>query len=447
VTPATPGSDTTATSPGAMEPSVSPSDPAMPGEPAVTPEPVATDVPMTPEPATTPEPAVAPEPAMTPEPNSPATPAGTGVAQSDTCPDITWPASNGSKNLGSGISVGSGEVYDGGMALHEGSLEDCTTGNQDTVEPLIDVADGGTVKNIVFGKNIGDGIHCNGSCTIENVWFPYVCDDAVSALGGGTVTIRNSGFKNARDKTIQHNGSGTVNLDTIYVETAGKLYRSCGEGCDNATRTANLKNIVAIGVDQIAGVGTNDTVTLQNICTYRSFSICDIYDQGTSDESTAGVNGSNEGPSDNCHFAASDVHALLDEVTGIPFETESLCGGPNAYKSGSTATSCVDGFDRCLKPCAPGGYGFKEIWCENGRYAEGDGAICALPTDPVVAQNLAQDRVMGATNMVNKNDNCSTEWDIGIDSSNNANYCVCVRKPGYYQVDNWLSWDCQRRWW
>jgi hypothetical protein len=370
-----------------------------------------------------------------------------GVDQSDTCPDITWPSGSGSTNLGGGITVGPGETYDGNMQVHEGSLNDCSTGDQDSTDPLIEVGDGGTVKNIVMGRRVGDGIHCTGSCTIENVWFPYVCDDAVSALGGGTVTIRNSGFKNARDKTIQHNGSGTVNIDNVYVETAGKLYRSCGEGCSGSNRTANLSNIVAIGVDQIAGVSTNDTVTLSNICLHRSFSICSIYEPGSSDETTSGVNGSNEGPNSNCKFSAGETHALLSRVGGIPFTTEAVCGGPNAYKSGSTATSCVDTYDKCLKPCMPGGYGFKELTCTDGRYSEGDGVICAMPVESQAAQNLAPDRVMGATQMVNKNDECSNEWDIGIDTSNNAKYCVCVHKPGYYDHSNWLAWDCQDRWW
>jgi hypothetical protein len=95
----------------------------------------------------------------------------------------------------------------------------------------------------------------------------------------------------------------------------------------------------------------------------------------------------------------------------------------------------------------PGGYGFKEATCVDGKYAEGDGHICAMPTDSTAAQNLAQSRVEGATNEVTKNDNCSTEWALGIDSSNNAKYCVCVQKPGYYDFDNWLSWDCQDPWW
>jgi hypothetical protein len=274
-----------------------------------------------------------------------------------------------------------------------------------------------------------------------------VCDDAISIMGSGTVTIRNSGFKNARDKTIQHNGTATVNIENVYVETAGKLYRSCGDGCSGSNRTANLTNIVAIGVDQVAGVSENDTVTLENICVHRTFSICAVYEPGSSDESTTGVNGSNDGPNDNCRFSGSDTHALLSRVGGIPFTTESVCGGPNGYKSGSTATSCVDGFDKCLKACMPGGYGFKEITCTNGRYAEGAGVICAMPTESTAAQNLAPSRVMGATQEVDNNAECSTEWAIGIEESNNANYCVCVHKPGYYSNENWLAWDCQRRWW
>ena len=87
-------------------------------------------------------------------------------------------------------------------------------------------------------------------------------------LGGSgkTATIQNSGFKGARDKTIQHNGDGsTVILNNIYVETAGKLYRSCGQGCSSsAKRTVKIDGVVAIGVGQVAGISTNDSATLAN---------------------------------------------------------------------------------------------------------------------------------------------------------------------------------------
>jgi hypothetical protein len=137
----------------------------------------------------------------------------------------------------------------------------------------------------------------------------------------------------------------------------------------------------------------------------------------------------------------------LSRVTGIPFTTQSVCGGPNGYKSGSTATSCVSGFNSCLKSCMPGGYGFKQINCTNNRYAEGTGVICAMPTDTTAAMNLAPSRVMAATTNVEDNAECSTQWAIGREASNNNNYCVCVYKPGYYSNSNWLAWDCQPRWW
>jgi len=95
--------------------------------------------------------------------------------------------------------------YDGGGALHEGTLNDCNHGDQSSTKPIIEVADGGSVKNVIFGKNIGDGIHCLGSCTIDNVWYPYICDDAITINKDGTAskasTISNSGFKGARDKS------------------------------------------------------------------------------------------------------------------------------------------------------------------------------------------------------------------------------------------------------
>jgi hypothetical protein len=365
-----------------------------------------------------------------------------GVVVSPTCPQITWPSSTGNTTI-SGTQAVSG-VYDGGMRTHEGTLNDCTTGDQSSTTPIFEVANGGTVRNVIMGSHVGDGIHCLGSCTIENVWFPYICDDAISALGSGTVTIRNSGFKNARDKTIQHNGSATVNIDTVYVETAGKLYRSCGTGCSGGARTANISNVVAIGVSQVAGASTSDTVTLKNICTYRTPAVCNIYEPGSDTKATTGVNSTNDGPNANCKFTAADVHALVDRVTGT-FTTEALCGGLNGYKGGSMATSCVSGFDTCLKMCMPGGYGFKQLTCTGGLYAEG--TTCAMPTDSTAATNLAGTRVSAASSTVTKNDNCSTQWALGLDSSNTANYCVCVKKPGYYSFDNWLAWDCQSKWW
>ena len=195
-------------------------------------------------------------------------------------------------------------------------------------------------------------------------------------LGGSgkTATIRNSGFKGARDKVVQHNGNGsTVTIDNIYVETAGKLYRSCGEGsgCGSASavRTVNASNIYAIGVGQVLGVSSNDKATLKNICAYRTPQVCHVYQPGSDTDAPVGANSVGEGPSANCVYTAADTHALVNRVNGA-VTTDVLCTGPNSAKTGSTATACVSGFNTCLKGCAPGSYGFKQLTCSGGKYAE-----------------------------------------------------------------------------
>lgn len=372
--------------------------------------------------------------------------AGSGVSVSPSCKIPTWPTPSGSTVTISGTrSVTS---YDGNGALHEGTLEDCSTGDQSSTDPILEVADGGSVKNVIFGKRVGDGIHCKGSCTIENVWFQYVCDDAITMLGGSgkTMTIRNSGFKRARDKTVQHNGTGsTVVIDNVYVETAGKLYRSCGEGCSGGARNATISNVTAIALSQVAGVSTNDKATLSNICAYRTGTICVTYKPGSDTKANNGANGTAEGPNANCVYEASDTHALVDRVSGA-FSTDVLCTGTNSAKTGSTATACVPGFNDCLKPCTPGGYGFKQLGCSGNTYSES--VACALPTDGDVRSHLAGDNSANATSTVSKNAPCTTQWAWAKDSSDDADYCVCVTKPGYYNASSgWFVWDCQSVWW
>ena len=43
-----------------------------------------------------------------------------------------------------------------------------------------------------------------GSCTLTNVWFRDVCEDAISILGTGNALIQGGGAAQASDKVIQH---------------------------------------------------------------------------------------------------------------------------------------------------------------------------------------------------------------------------------------------------
>ena len=79
-------------------------------------------------------------------------------------------------------------VFDGGLKTY-GRGVSCTGqaegGNSDAVFLL---KDGATLKNAIIGKDQIEGVHCEGSCTIENVWWVSVCEDALTLKGDGDAT-------------------------------------------------------------------------------------------------------------------------------------------------------------------------------------------------------------------------------------------------------------------
>ena len=50
------------------------------------------------------------------------------------------------------------------------------TGEADTIFIL---EDGATLSNVIIGPNQAEGVHCKGTCTINNVWWEDVCEDAM----------------------------------------------------------------------------------------------------------------------------------------------------------------------------------------------------------------------------------------------------------------------------
>ncbi|EGZ07039.1 pectate lyase [Phytophthora sojae] len=146
-------------------------------------------------------------------------------------PDGTWPAI---------YVVKSGEVFDGGMKTYDRSDITCLgqTESNGTSKAVFEVQPGATLKN---------GVHCEMSdCTIENVWWEDVCEDALSINGGDASSVSRvlgGGARYADDKVIQHNGFGTVVVDCFFVQDFGKLYRSCGNCvCNPRPRFLNVSN-------------------------------------------------------------------------------------------------------------------------------------------------------------------------------------------------------------
>ncbi|KAM0543948.1 hypothetical protein ACHAPJ_012043 [Fusarium lateritium] len=147
-----------------------------------------------------------------------------------------------------------------------GCDSDKDTGSKNAVFIL---KDGATLSNVIIGKNQLEGVHCQGKCTLKNVWFRDVCEDAISALGNGDVLIQGGGAQEAKDKVVQHNGRGTVTIKDFTVVNAGKLYRGCGDCTNNGgPRNVVVQNVKARGVDTLVGINSNykDTATISNTC-------------------------------------------------------------------------------------------------------------------------------------------------------------------------------------
>jgi glucan-binding YG repeat protein len=229
-------------------------------------------------------------------------------------PDGTWPASTGTVLYSKPYTVKAGEVFDGKMQTFERSDITCSSGEgqKDTAVFLVEA--GGTLKNAIIGKNQKEGVHCDDhDCTIDNVWWTDVCEDALSIKGGSAssvTTVTNCGARYAEDKVVQHNGYGTVKINGFFAQEFGKLYRSCGT-CGNIPRKVTVENVFAI--DPLVSVVTvnknyNDQATLKNIYVKTTSGKDDVkvcqWSQGSKTPSNLG-----DGPSGKlCQYSTSDVH-------------------------------------------------------------------------------------------------------------------------------------------
>ncbi|KAJ4344152.1 hypothetical protein N0V95_006314 [Ascochyta clinopodiicola] len=142
--------------------------------------------------------------------------------------------------------------------------------------------DGASLSNVIIGADALEGVHCLGSCTLTNVWFRDVCEDAISVLGTGDATIIGGGAQEAKDKVVQHNGAGTVTIRDFTVVNAGKLYRSCGDCTNNESKSPRkviVENIRAFGMtSDLIGINSNfgDEATISGSCG-ESKNVCQEY--------------------------------------------------------------------------------------------------------------------------------------------------------------------------
>ncbi|KAI1759864.1 polysaccharide lyase family 3 protein [Hypoxylon sp. FL1150] len=228
-----------------------------------------------------------------------ATPAGTLHKRAD----LPIPSSQGSVTYTEVYTIEAGETFDGGLKTY-GRGVSCTGqdegGDSDAV---FELEDGATLKNAIIGADQIEGVHCKGACTIENVWWSAVCEDALSIKGDGSASVIGGGATGADDKVIQHNGFGTVTIDGFTVVDFGKLYRSCGNCASQGERNVVVKNVQAYNGKALVGINSNfgDTATISSSCASSTTDICLEYEGTTPGNEPEEIS---SGPSDHCVYSS-----------------------------------------------------------------------------------------------------------------------------------------------
>ncbi|KAL6043266.1 Pectate lyase [Balamuthia mandrillaris] len=155
------------------------------------------------------------------------------------------------------------------------------TGDQED-QPAVITLQNASLKNLRLAADGGaDGIHCDsGDCTLENVVWEDICEDAATqAAEGGTMTIKGGwafngkgGWGDRPDKIFQHNSKNSKVIVTGGFTAKGHngaLYRSCGNCMDNGgPRFAHIEDVRVEGmVQRVAGVNWNygDKATIRNM--------------------------------------------------------------------------------------------------------------------------------------------------------------------------------------
>ncbi|MDT0406450.1 MULTISPECIES: pectate lyase [Streptomyces] len=225
----------------------------------------------------------------------------------------SWPSDTGGKPVSSTVPVSG--TYDGGMKRFYGTGDLGGDGQDEGQDPIFELADGATLKNVIIGTPAADGVHCKGSCTLQNVWWLDVGEDAASFKGTSSsarYTVIGGGAKKADDKVLQFNGAGRLTVTGFQVEDFGKLVRSCGNCKKQYKRTIVLSDIdVTAPGKSIVGINTNygDTATLSKIRIHgdskKKIKTCTRYQGNSSGKEPKDLGSGADGTY--CVFSSSDI--------------------------------------------------------------------------------------------------------------------------------------------
>ncbi len=224
-----------------------------------------------------------------------------------------WPTPTDSKPVPKTIPVSG--TYDGKMAKFYGTGDLGGSGQEEGQDPIFELADGAVLKNVVIGTPAADGVHCKGSCTLQNVWWQDVGEDAATFKGkssSAVYTVYGGGARNADDKVLQFNGAGKLVVTKFQVQNFGKLVRSCGNCSTQYKRSIIINDVdVTAPGNSIVGVNSNygDTAALRKIRVHgdngKKIKTCTRFEGNSSGKEPKELGTGPDGTA--CRFSASDI--------------------------------------------------------------------------------------------------------------------------------------------
>jgi pectate lyase len=242
-------------------------------------------------------------------------PTATGTTTSPASPASgSWPTATATVPVTATVVVKG--ALDGGLKRYVASGAMGDGAQSESQKPVFELAAGASLSNVIIGAPGADGIHCLGACTLTNVWWEDVGEDAATFLGSSTTqvaTVIGGGARSASDKVFQHNGAGTVVIRGFRVESFGKLYRSCGNCRTMYPRHVVVQDVTAQAPGKtLVGINTNygDTADLSGITVLgdptRKISICDRYTGNSTGAEPVKTGSGADGTS--CRYDPSAVH-------------------------------------------------------------------------------------------------------------------------------------------
>ncbi|WP_242433256.1 pectate lyase [Streptomyces sp. Root264] len=138
-------------------------------------------------------------------------------------------------------------------------------------KPLFELADGAVLKNVILGASAAGGVRCLGSCTLQNVYWEDVGENAATFLGTSAdaeYTVSGGGAADAAGTVFRFDGAGTLTVRDFAVAGFGELVRSCGDCGEQFRRDVVLQDVTATAPGgELVGVNRNfgDTARLSGV--------------------------------------------------------------------------------------------------------------------------------------------------------------------------------------